>query len=56
MLDILFLAKLPRAERRDLIARLDRLSARFSYAIIVAAVLLFAGQGARWAIQSGALS
>jgi hypothetical protein len=36
-------------------SRLDRLSARFAYAVIAATVLLFAGQGVRYLIQSGAL-
>ena len=35
---------------------LDRLTARFAYAVIAATVLIFAGQGVRYLIQSGALS
>ncbi|MFA5989714.1 MAG: hypothetical protein WC803_08925 [Sphingomonas sp.] len=44
------------AERRALVARLDRLTARFAYAVIAATVILFVAQGARYLIQSGALS
>lgn len=44
------------AERRELFQRLDRLTARFAYSVIAANALIFAGQGIRYLIQSGALS
>jgi hypothetical protein len=56
MLDLLRIGELADPERRALVARLDRLSARFAFAVIAATVILFVAQGARYLIQSGALS
>ncbi len=56
MSDLLRFEELTRAQRRILAAKLDRLTARFAYAVIAATVLIFAGQGVRYLILSGALS
>lgn len=56
MLDLLRFEELTPAERRALAAKLDRLTARFAYAVIAATVIMFVAQGARYLIQSGALS
>jgi hypothetical protein len=54
--DLLRFEELTPAEHRALAAKLDRLTARFAYIVIAATVLIFAGQGVRYLIQSGALS
>lgn len=56
MSDLHRLAELTQAERRTLAAKLDRLTARFAYAVIAATGVLFASHGARFLIQSGALT
>lgn len=56
MSDLLRFEELTPAERRALAAKLDRLTARFAYAVIAVTFLIFAGQGARYLIQSGTLS
>lgn len=55
MLDLLRIGELTDVERRALVARLDRLTARFAYAVIAATVILFVAQGVRFLIQSGVL-
>jgi hypothetical protein len=55
MSDPLRFEELTPARRRALAAKLDRLSAGFACVAIAAAILIFAGQLIRAAVQSGAL-